>query len=176
MSFIGMTLWFPSLGYAPCNEVIISPPLQNHSVDGYIVQVLDIVRASSFQKALDSTRRISATDPANTIPSAAFWVVFTDALSFLSIALPKLGVGILIIRLFRPRHWLKIAILSLCFVLNFLALVGFIITYVQCDPVAGQWDPFTHPQTVCWSRAVQIIYSLGLGGKYSRRVIYCMLS
>ncbi|KAL8703544.1 MAG: hypothetical protein Q9201_003274 [Fulgogasparrea decipioides] len=126
--------------------------------------MLDIIRAAVFQKALDSTKKITTASLTKTVPTAAFWVVFTDAWAFLSIALPKLGVGILIIRIFRPQRWLRISILALCVALNILAIVGFIMTFVQCDPVAGQWDPFRYPQTQCWERSIQIIYSCTVGG------------
>lgn len=126
--------------------------------------MLDITRAAVFQKALSSTKRITPVNLPETVPTAAFWVIFTDAWAFFSIALPKLGVGILIIRLFRPQRWLKFSIMSLCVALNILAAVGFIITFVQCNPAAGQWDPYKYPQTRCWNRTVQIIYACSVSG------------
>lgn len=128
--------------------------------------MLDIIRAAVFQKALNSTKQITPANLPETVPTAAFWVIFTDAWAFLSIALPKLGIGILIIRLFRPQRWLKVSIMALCVALNILAIVGFIITFVQCDPAAGQWNPFRYPQTRCWNRAVQIIYACTVSGMY----------
>ncbi|KAL8723380.1 MAG: hypothetical protein Q9225_000296 [Loekoesia sp. 1 TL-2023] len=125
---------------------------------------LNMVRAAVFQKALDSTRHISTANPTDSVSTAGFWVIFIDAWAFLSIALPKLGVSILIIRIFRPRQWLKASIFTLGVALNILAIVGFIITFVQCDPVAGQWNPFRYPQTHCWDRTIQVIYSCTVGG------------
>ena len=110
--------------------------------------------AAAFQKALDSARQITAVDASGVIPTAAFWVIFTDAWAFFSIALPKLGVGILIIRIFRPQRWLNVSIMTLSVALNILAIVGFVLTFVQCDPVAGQWNPFQYPQTRCWNRDI----------------------
>ena len=135
--------------------------------DCFIKQILDVIRASVFQKTLESARQINHQNISQTVPTATFWIIFTDNFAFLSIALPKLGVGILIVRLFRPQRWLKNLILTLCSGLNILAIIGFIITYIQCDPVAGQWDPFAYPQTSCWNRAVQIIYSCAVGGTYT---------
>lgn len=126
--------------------------------------ILNITRAAVYQKSLISTRRITPTNLPETVPTATFWAVFTGAWSFLSIVLPKLGIGILIIRIFRPHHWLKVSIITLCASLNILAIVGFIITFVQCNPVPGQWDPFRHPQTRCWNRDVQIVYAITVSG------------
>lgn len=136
----------------------------SQDADCFVQQVLDIIRAAVFQKALDSTKQINPANLSSTIPTAAFWVIFTDAWAFFSIALPKLGVGILLIRLFRPQRWLRVSITTLCVALNILAIVGFTITFVQCDPTVGQWDPFRYPQTRCWNRAVQIIYSCTVSG------------
>ncbi|KAL9640461.1 MAG: hypothetical protein Q9164_000280 [Protoblastenia rupestris] len=126
--------------------------------------MLDIIRAAIFQKALNSTRQITPATMLETVPTAAFWVIFVDAWAFLSIALPKLGVGLLLIRLFRPQRWLKVSIITLCVALNISAIVGFIITFIQCDPAPGQWNPFQYPKTRCWKRAIQIIYSCTVGG------------
>ncbi|KAL8949401.1 MAG: hypothetical protein Q9222_004484 [Ikaeria aurantiellina] len=126
--------------------------------------VLAIVRAACFQTALNSARGLDLANLPGKVPTAAFWVIFTDAWSFFSIALPKLGIGMLIIRVFRPRRWLKRTILIFCVALNILALVGFILVFAQCDPVAGQWNPFDHPGTRCWDRAVQLIYACSVSG------------
>lgn len=126
--------------------------------------MLDIVRMATLQKALSSTRHITNANLVETVPTAAFWVIFADAWASLSIALPKLGVGILLIRIFRPQPWLRASIMALCIALNVFAIVGFIITFAQCHPAEGQWDPFKHPDTTCWERSIQIIYSCTVGG------------
>ncbi|KAL9619122.1 MAG: hypothetical protein Q9160_006211 [Pyrenula sp. 1 TL-2023] len=126
--------------------------------------ILNISRAAFFQKGLDSTKHVRPDALPTTIPAAAFWIVFVDAWAFLSIALPKLGLGILIVRIFKPQSWLKITIMGLCITLNLLAIVGFIMTFVQCNPAAGQWDLFKHPQTRCWPRDVALIYACSVSG------------
>ena len=161
-----MTSSLPSLGYTLRHDSSTAQHTTLIDADCFVQQVLDIIRAAVFQKALHSTEKIAPVDLPGTLPTAAFWVIFTDAWAFFSIALPKLGVGILIIRLFRPQRWLRLSILILCIALNILAIVGFTITFVQCDPAAGQWDPFQYPQTRCWNRAVQIIYSCTVSGTY----------
>jgi len=50
--------------------------------------------------------------------------------------------------------------LSMAIGLNIVCFVGFVICFVQCNPVAGQWDQFRHPDTHCWPRNVQIDYSI----------------
>ena len=114
----------------------------------------------TFQLALSATRHI---DPANlpqTVPTAVFWSLFTDSWAFLSVTLPKVGVAILLVRIFRPRPWVRATIMSMALGLFVVCIGGFIICFVQCNPVAGQWDPYQHPGTRCWPRNVQIDYSL----------------
>jgi hypothetical protein len=126
-------------------------------------QCLNVVRMVSFQLALNATRLVDVNDPANepnTVPPAVFWALFTDSWSFLSITLPKISVAFLLIRIFQPQSWLKKTIMSMAVVLNVICVGGFIICFVQCNPVAGQWDPYRHPDTKCWPRDVQIDYAL----------------
>ena len=172
MLLTGVIWSFPSLGYAFRYDSVDMLHTTRQFADALLHKVLDIIRAAVFQKALDSTRKIAPANLPETLPAAAFWVIFTDAWAFLSIALPKLGIGLLIIRLFRPPRWLRISIMILCIALNVLAIVGFIITFVQCNPAAGQWDPFRNPQTRCWNRAVQIIYSCTVSGTCLEAVSY----
>ena len=166
MPSAGMTWSFSSPGCAPHHNSVASLHIASSSADDSIQQILAIVRAAAFRKALHSTEQITPANLPETVPTAAFRVIFTDAWAFFSIALPKLAIGILIVRVFRPQRWLKASIITLCVALNILAMVGFIITFLQCSPVAGQWDPFKYPRTRCWNRAVQIIYSCTVSGMY----------
>ena len=161
-----MTSFSPSLGWVSHCDRTTAIRIRRQGADCFDQQILDIIRAVIFQKALESTKQISPANSPETVPTAAFWVILTDAWAFISIALPKLAVGILIIHLFRPQRWLKASIMTLCISLNVLAIVGFIITFAQCSPAAGQWNPFQYPQTRCWNRAVQIIYSCVVSGTY----------
>ncbi|KAJ5084028.1 hypothetical protein NUU61_008607 [Penicillium alfredii] len=120
--------------------------------------MLNICRASFLQTTLNTTHKvISAPDVPALIASAAFWALFTSAWSYLTIALPKLGVGILICRLFRPQRWLRAAILTFCIVLSILAICVIIVSFKQCHPVAGQWNPFAHPDVRCWNPKIQLV-------------------
>lgn len=168
MPSAGTTSSSPSPGCALRHDRIIALPTTSQGADCFAQQILDIVRAAVFQKALDSTKQITPENLPETVPTAAFWVIFIDAWAYLSIALPKLGVGILIIRIFNPQRWLKVTIMTLCVALNILAVIGFIITFVQCNPAVGQWDPFRYPQTRCWNRAVGLLYACTVSGMYLR--------
>ncbi|KAI9037668.1 uncharacterized protein KD926_000084 [Aspergillus affinis] len=123
-----------------------------------------IVQAAIFQKALDSARELDPKDLPGTVPPAAFWAIMMNNWSFLSIEIPKVAVAILITHLFRPSLWIRVVIWGLCVTINVLAIVGFVITFVMCDPVPGQWDPFQYPETKCWHRSVQIMYACVLCG------------
>ncbi|KAJ5587720.1 uncharacterized protein N7459_003485 [Penicillium hispanicum] len=126
--------------------------------------VLCLIRAISFQLAINAAERISLADFPGTVPSAAFWSIFTYTWAFVSIALPKLGVGILINRVFRPARWLRQAIIIFCIFLNVIAIVGLVITFVECNPVDGQWDPYKYRKVTCWNRNIQLIYACILSG------------
>lgn len=142
-------------------------PKQARNWDDFVLTlawVFAIVQAAIFQKALDAAKALDRSDMPGTVPPAAFWAILMNNWSFLSIEIPKVAVAMLIIHLFRPSLWVRIVIWVLCVTINVLAVVGFIITWVMCDPVAGQWDPFKYPQVKCWPRRVQILYACVLCG------------
>ncbi|KAJ5482338.1 hypothetical protein N7475_001150 [Penicillium sp. IBT 31633x] len=118
-----------------------------------------IAQAAIFQVALDAAKDLDLTNLPATVPRAAFWAILMNNWSFLSIELPKVCVAILLVRLFRPALWLRIIIWGLCVTINVLAVGGFIITWVMCNPVAGQWNPYKYPTAKCWPRSIQITYA-----------------
>jgi hypothetical protein len=136
--------------------------------------MLNVVRMVTFQLALSATRRVDQTNPSSlpqTVPAATFWALFTDSWAFLSVTLPKVGVAFLLIRIFRPRPWVRTMILSAALGLFAICIAGFVICFVQCNPVPGQWDPYRYPEVKCWPRNVQIDYSLVGSCKYTVRTI-----
>ncbi|KAF2811305.1 uncharacterized protein BDZ99DRAFT_569388 [Mytilinidion resinicola] len=131
--------------------------------EDYIISVswvFDVVRMVTFQLALSATRRVDPSNLPQTVPDATFWGLFTDAWAFLSVTLPKVGVAFLLIRIFRPKPWARATIMSLALGLFAVCIAGFFICFVQCNPIAGQWNPYKYPDTKCWPRNVQIIYAL----------------
>jgi hypothetical protein len=118
------------------------------------------------QLALSATRRVHPSNLPQTVPIATFWSLFTDPWAFLSVTLPKFGAAFLLVRIFRPRGWVRATIMSMAMGLFVVCIAGFIICFVQCNPVAGQWDPYKHPERECWSRNVQINYSLVASCKF----------
>lgn len=123
-----------------------------------------MIRATTFQLAANATKRVTLDDFPGTVPSAAFWSIFTYTWSFISIALPKLGVGILINRVFRPARWIRMSIIIFCILLNVIAIIGLVITFVECSPVDGQWNPYKYRRVTCWNRDIQLIYVCILSG------------
>ena len=131
-------------------------------------QVFNIIRAIFFQIALGHAANISVTDKPATVPPAAFWTVLSDSWSFFSLGTPKLGVAFLVCKVFRPQKWLKYSIIGYCVSIYVLSIIGFIITFEQCHPVAGQWDPWKYTNVQCWNRDVQTIWSCCVSGEYHR--------
>lgn len=109
----------------------------------------------------------------NTVPTATFWALFTDSRAFLSCTVPKIGVAIMLVHIFRPRIWFKNAILGSAIGLVMFCIVGFVICFVQCNPVAGPWDPYKYPDVKCWPRDVQIDYAL-VGSCKSIYTVICL--
>lgn len=123
------------------------------------------MRAVGFQICLSSAVHATMADPAGTYPKPVFWALFTDGWSFVSVCVPKLGVAILLCRMLRPQNWLKVSMITYCLILVVLSIVGVIITFTQCNPPAGQWDPWNHPETKCWYRNIQLDYAIVVSGK-----------
>lgn len=122
---------------------------------------------TAFQLAVSASLKTELNNEATTFPNAAFWIVFADAWSFLSIEAPKLGIGLMACRLFIPRRAVKWTVLGFCIALNLLAIVGVVITYVQCSPVQSQFNPAKYPGAKCWNRAIQLIFACTLSGECS---------
>ncbi|KAJ5182591.1 hypothetical protein N7492_000207 [Penicillium capsulatum] len=118
---------------------------------------ISISGAAFFQISVNRTHQVIAdpTTPSKVSP-AAFWALFTAAWGYVTVALPKLVVGILICRLFRPKPWLRTTIMTYCVIFNIISLLALIFSFTQCSPVAGQWDPFNHPDVHCWNKNVQL--------------------
>lgn len=142
---------------------------QFYSMRGQLLnlsQVFNIIRAIFFQIALGHAANISITDKPATVPPAAFWTVLSDSWSFFSLGTPKLGVAFLVCRVFRPQKWLRYSIIGYCVGIYVLSIIGFIITFEQCHPVAGQWDPWKYTNVKCWNRDVQTIWSCCVSGEF----------
>jgi hypothetical protein len=117
----------------------------------------------TFHLALVHTKQVNPVDPASlpfTVPTATFYSLFTDTWAFLSVTLPKVGVAFLLVRIFRPKPWMRTTIFSSSIGLFVVCIGGFIISFVQCDPVASQWNQWKYLDAKCWPRNVQIIYAL----------------
>ncbi|KAJ5621266.1 hypothetical protein N7528_006049 [Penicillium herquei] len=121
--------------------------------------MMEIIQAAIFQKQLDYAKALDLTRQPETVPNAVFWALLMNDWSYFSIEFPKIAVALLATNLFRAGRWSRVAIWSLCILVNVMAIGGFIITWVMCDPVAGQWNPWKHPNVKCWPRAVQIKYA-----------------
>lgn len=126
--------------------------------------MFEICQAAFFQKELNEAKSIDLTRAPQTLPSAIFWAVLANNWSFLSIEIPKIGVALMVTRLFRSGRWAKTAIWMLTITINVMAVAAFIMGWLMCDPAAALWNPWEHPDAKCWSRDIQVKYTLVLGG------------
>ncbi|PYI29050.1 hypothetical protein BP00DRAFT_448750 [Aspergillus indologenus CBS 114.80] len=125
--------------------------------------VLNIIRAAALQRSANAYRAVELTNLPESFPAAFFWAVFADSWAFLSIDIPKLGIAILTCRILRPPRWLQTSVIVSCVILNVLSTVGFVLCFVQCTPVAGQFDPWKYPHVKCWPRKVSLDYACAVG-------------
>jgi hypothetical protein len=83
-----------------------------------------------------------------------------------AIGLPKISVALLLTRLLQPRPWTKVMLIV-------PSVIGFagggigsaIVTFLQCKPVAGQWDPERYHPT-CWDPSVMVDYYIPWAGTF----------
>lgn len=73
-------------------------------------------------------------------------------------SIPKCAIGILLVRLFEPKRWIKHVIMVLCIVVCILGIAGFFMSLLDCRPVATQWDPYRYPNGHCWPQSTFNIY------------------
>ncbi|EEA22011.1 conserved hypothetical protein [Talaromyces marneffei ATCC 18224] len=70
--------------------------------------------------------------------------------------LPKISVALLLTRLLQPGPWTK-GMLIVPSIIGFIGggICSAIVTFVQCNPVAGQWEPERYHPT-CWDPSVMV--------------------
>ncbi|OKL56464.1 hypothetical protein UA08_08134 [Talaromyces atroroseus] len=74
----------------------------------------------------------------------------SSALAAPALWFPKVSVALLLVRLMQPGKWVKIFfIVGPVLSLLLLCVPAVTITFVQCDPIPGQWDPERYKPT-CW--------------------------
>ncbi|KAI9655665.1 MAG: hypothetical protein M1831_004817 [Alyxoria varia] len=77
-------------------------------------------------------------------------------------SIPKISIAILLDRILCPRPLMKTVLYSLAGVSFSLAIVTTIITFVHCQPVAGNWNPERY-DPMCWSPDVLTNVSIAVG-------------
>ena len=84
-----------------------------------------------------------------------------------TIWLPKISVALLLSRLLQPKPWTKV-MLIVPSVVGFVAggIGSAMITILQCNPVAGQWDPERYHPT-CWDPSVMVDYNIPWAGVFA---------
>lgn len=123
-------------------------------------QLLDMATSALVSVFLQALEDIT---PENT-PGVARISIIAHAPALFAIAIPKLSVALLLIRLLNPRRWVRALILTLSTLCIVVYATQVVIGFLLCKPVAGQWDPDRyHPN--CWSRTTQKDVAFFAGGK-----------
>ena len=100
----------------------------------------------------------------DSLPHALKLTIISAAVSIMTVLVPKLAVALLLARVFTPHRSTNIAFIILTTILLAMGVMEVIITFVVCDPVPGQWDPYRyHPK--CWNPSIQIDTSIATGGE-----------
>ncbi|KAF3399319.1 hypothetical protein DPV78_006275 [Talaromyces pinophilus] len=123
--------------------------------------------ASTIIITISSNTMIHAIKPTTTPSDLENTTVYALKLSLISgainpntIWLPKISVALLLSRLLQPKPWTKLMLIV-------PSVVGFVgggigsalITFLQCNPIAGQWDPERYHPT-CWDPSVMVDYNI----------------
>lgn len=128
--------------------------------------------SSTIIITISSNTMIHAMDTTTTTPShletttvyALKLSLIAGAINPNTIWLPKISVALLLSRLLQPKPWTKVMLIV-------PSVVGFVgggigsalITFLQCNPIAGQWDPERYHPT-CWDPSVMVDYNIPWAG------------
>lgn len=109
-------------------------------------------------------------DLENTTVYALKLSLISGAINPNTIWLPKISVALLLSRLLQPKPWTKLMLIV-------PSVVGFVgggigsalITFLQCNPIAGQWDPERYHPT-CWDPSVMVDYNIPWAGLFAAQL------
>lgn len=130
--------------------------------------------ASTIIITISSNTMIHAIDTTTTPSHLETTTVYALKLSIIAgainpstIWLPKISVALLLSRLLQPKPWTKV-MLIVPSVVGFVAggIGSALITFLQCNPVAGQWDPERYHPT-CWDPSVMVDYNIPWAGVFA---------
>lgn len=94
--------------------------------------------------------------------------VISNVPGIISVAVPKLAVACLLVRLLNPPISHKIFLYALTTSCILTQSLCAIFLWVQCKPAAGLWNPTLNP--VCWNENILIDFSIFAGGEFRIRV------
>jgi hypothetical protein len=76
-------------------------------------------------------------------------------LSLWSVTFTKISICLMLLRIKQTRIWTRF-LWALIAAMVATAIAGCVVQLLQCTPISGNWNPFTH-ETACWSaKKVQI--------------------
>lgn len=109
------------------------------------------------------------------LPKAAHMNLVATALLIMNIVVPKLSVALLLVRLLSPRRLVAALLISLALLGVVFGLLVVAVTFAQCTPMAGAWNPIKYHPT-CWNPKILTDLSFLGGGKCSKsRARVCTL-
>ena len=131
-------------------------------------QILFILFAAFTTKdvSLGGMRHLYYLSPAEAT-DALKWNWLAQPWVIMGFATGKISVGLLILRLLPPnvawRKWIVWGAVVAAFVFS---AVNVILTFAQCSPVSGLWDPtlLASGQATCWSPLIQTRFAEFLSG------------
>ena len=90
-----------------------------------------------------------------------------NPLGIMALAIAKMSVAFLILRLVGPstrwRKWFLYLSIVLTFIIGALACI---LTFAQCNPPRALWEPTEVPNAKCWKPSVQSDFAIFTGGKF----------
>lgn len=97
--------------------------------------------------------------------SAISLAIISNPLGFLASAWPNISVAISLNRILIPLPWQVAILYGIPILQCTVALVCSILTYIQCTPLAGRWDPTLPHKCLPGNAILGLIYFNG--GKWS---------
>ena len=94
--------------------------------------------------------------------------IISNVPGIISVAVPKLAVACLLVRLLNPPISHKILLYGLSTSCILTQSLCAIFLWVQCKPAAGLWNPTLNP--VCWNENILIDFSIFAGCEFTVRI------
>lgn len=92
--------------------------------------------------------------------NALLYIFISEFLSLVAICFVKISVALFLLRIGNLRRWLRLSLVANIILLASSTFAFVIILFVQCKPLAGNWNPVVKATANCISpeRLIDVSY------------------